>query len=94
MRKMFNDLGFWERVKAGELNAVVTDNRHPSLTKAREPLCTYSQEVSYRDSDNNEVARVHQYLKPDGEIGASGRPDPKRLLVDGVLHRLVRKKDR
>jgi hypothetical protein len=29
---------------------------------------------------------VHQYLQPDGTLGASGQPDPKRLLHDGILY--------
>jgi hypothetical protein len=29
----------------------------------------------------------HQYLLPDGKtLGASGHPDPKRVLKDGVLY--------
>ena len=45
--------------------------------------------VSFLDSDNNELARVHQYLRPDGTIGASGKPDPKRLLEGNILYRLT-----
>jgi len=47
--------------------------------------------VSYRDASGNEVARVHQYLRPDGTIGASGKPDPKRVFINGTLYRLVKK---
>jgi hypothetical protein len=50
--------------------------------------------VSYLDSDGNEVARVHQYLRPDGTIGASGKPDPKRLLDGGILYYLEKSKKR
>jgi len=32
------------------------------------------------------VAVVFQYLRPDGSIGGSGRPDPKFLLRDGVQY--------
>ena len=46
--------------------------------------------VSYRDSRNDEIARVHQYLRPNKELGASGKPDPKRLFEDGTLYRLVK----
>lgn len=33
------------------------------------------------------VAIVHQYVLPDGMLGASGRPDPKWVIVrgDGTL---------
>jgi hypothetical protein len=44
--------------------------------------------VSYYDSAGNEIARVHQYLRRDGKIGLSGKPDPKRLFENGVLYRI------
>jgi hypothetical protein len=91
MRNRFNAGGYWERVKAGTLRAVVLQDRHPSLPAANEPFCTKSQMVSYRESSGDEVARVHQYLRPDGTLGASGRPDPKRLCEAGILYRLHRR---
>lgn len=91
MQKMFNEGGYWDKTKTGELTAVTLEHRHPSLTAANEPFCTYSQMVSYRDASNNEIARVHQYLRQDGTIGASGKPDPKRLLVGGTLYKLQKK---
>jgi hypothetical protein len=91
MQKIFNDGGYWEKAKSGEFSTVTLEHRHPTLTAANEPFCTYSQMISYRDASNNEVARVHQYLRPDGTIGASGKPDPKRLFVDGELLRLFKK---
>jgi len=94
MRRRFNDGRYWERVQSGELRTEEWDSRHPSLHNADEPYCTRSQMLSYFDQDSNEVARVHQYLRPDGTIGASGRPDPKRLLDGGVLYRLTKTRDR
>jgi len=91
MQKLFNDGRYWERVHSGELQVVTLEDRHPSLMAANEPLCTHSQMLSYRDPSGHEVARVHQYLRPDGTLGASGRPDPKRLFKDGELYRLVKK---
>jgi hypothetical protein len=91
MQRLFNEGGFWERAKSGELTMVTLEHRHPALTAANEPFCTHSQMISYRDSNDNEMARVHQYLRPDGTIGASGKPDPKRLFCDGELYRLVKK---
>jgi hypothetical protein len=88
MRDLFNDGRYWERVTNSELNTVILETRHPCLVAAAEPFCTQSQMISYRGQDGNEVARVHQYLRPDGTIGASGRPDPKRLFQDGILYRL------
>ena len=88
---MFNEQGLWEKTKSGELTTVTLEDRHPSLTAANEPFCTHSQMVSYRDASDNEVARVHQYLRPDGTIGASGKPDPKRVFIDGTVFRLFKK---
>lgn len=92
MCAIFNDGGYWEKSKTGELTPVILEDRHPSLMKADEPYCTQSQSISYRDKDDNEIVRVHQYLRPDGTIGASGRPDPKRLYKDGTWYRLKKKK--
>lgn len=91
MRKLFNEGQFLERVESGELTAVVKAQRTPSEVDAVTiPAGSVSQEVRYYDQDNNEVARVHQYVKPDGTLGGSGLPDPKRLLIGGILYRLQR----
>lgn len=86
LRKLFNGGCFWERVCSGELHAQVETESHPSPLKSGQPLCTRSQMVAYFNANKQEVARVHQYKRPDGSIGASGRPDPKRVLVDGVIY--------
>lgn len=85
---MFNEGEYWERVQRGELTASIRRQSHPSRTEADEPFCTWTQEVSYLDENDLEVARVHQYLRPDGSIGAQGRPDPKRMVVENVMYRL------
>ena len=36
------------------------------------------------------VAEVHQYVRPDGSLGGSGLPDPKRLYKDGILYAVRR----
>jgi hypothetical protein len=86
LQKRFNEGNYWGRLKNGEYTALVREDRHPSLVAAHEPYCTRSQIVSYVDQDNNEIARVHQYLRLDGTLGASGKPDPKRLLEGGVVY--------
>ncbi len=88
MCEIFNEGQYWEMVKRGELLEIVLEDRIPALILANEPAGTHSQMISYRDKDGNEVARVHQYLRPDKTIGASGRPDPKRVLVGNILYRL------
>lgn len=89
LRQMFNDGRYYERFLAGELLAVVGDDRHPSAPAANEPSCTRSQIVHYYDvQQRKKVAVVHQYLRPDGSLGASGRPDPKRIKEGDTLYSL------
>lgn len=91
MCEIFNRERYWERLQTGEFNAVVLEEHIPQYVTPTIPAGSRSQMISYRDADDNEVARVHQYLTPNGIIGASGKPDPKRLLYEGVLYRLHKK---
>jgi hypothetical protein len=88
MRCKFKLAGYFSRLQAGELKAVLLEEGHPAPEKSGQPFCTRSQQLSYRDSNNSEVARVHQYLRPDQTIGASGKPDPLRLIYRGAMYRL------
>jgi hypothetical protein len=49
------------------------------------PQGTRSQTIRYFKG-NQWVVEVHQYLRPDGTLGASGRPDPKRLRMNGFIY--------
>jgi hypothetical protein len=91
LQLIFNHLQFYDRVRSGELTAEVKSENHPCPVEAGQPPCTWTQIVSYFDADNQEVARVHQYKLPNGSIGASGLPDPVRLLVDGCIYCQKRK---
>ncbi len=44
-----------------------------------------SQIISYV-YEGTEIARAHSYLRPDGSIGGSGKPDPKLVVADGKLY--------
>jgi hypothetical protein len=73
--------------QAGQLTErLARPDRHPTPPLAGEPRCTRSQYISYLDDSGQEVARVHQYLRRDGTLGLSGRPDPKAVLWNGVLY--------
>ena len=92
MREKFNHAGLWDQAKKGVLKQIPIRVGHPSPPKADEPNCTHSQIISYRDRDGKEIARIHQYVRPDGSIGASGLPDPNRLLLGGTLYYLPKKR--
>ena len=84
LRKVFNDGGYYQRVCDNELIAVV-ERSHPPREGSGQPAGTLSQSVWYFDKSMNRVAFVHQYLLPDGNIGGSGKPDPKRILLDDEI---------
>jgi hypothetical protein len=88
MRRRFNCGRYWARLRRGELTATITEQRHPAPEHSGQPHCTQSQGVTYFDKRGNEIARVHQYLRPDGRLGGGGKPDPKRIFENGVLYRL------
>ena len=50
---------------------------HLPIPPPGEPLCTCSEMVAFFDDKLNKVAMAHQYKRPNGTIGASGKPDPK-----------------
>lgn len=89
LRRMFNKGRYWQRAQSGALRQRIRRNGHPSPPLAPEPVCTRSQTVSYLDNSGREVALVHQYVRSDGTLGASGKPDPKRLYENGVLYIIV-----
>ncbi len=83
---MFNRGNYAARIAAGELSLRTLKDRHPSSPRAGLPFCTRSQTIAYLDPNGDEVALVHQYLLPNGSLGGSGLPDPKRLLIKGALY--------
>ena len=86
LRQLFNDSGYWEQYKNGQLQSILRKSKHPSAPLAKEPICTQSQYITYVNNMGIKIAGVHQYLRPDGTIGLSGRPDPKEVFIDGVLY--------
>lgn len=71
------------QVQRGLLVRSLYKEHHPreDNPSAHEPFCTWSRMYAYRTPDGQPVALAHQYDRPDGSIGGSGRPDPKWLKV-------------
>jgi hypothetical protein len=40
----------------------------------------------YYNQAGERVMTLQYFLKPDGTLGASGKLDPKELLVDGIMY--------
>lgn len=85
MRYQFNTMGFHDRVAAGELEIRILSQAKPNLAFA-DRHGTESQIIQYRVRRTREVlAECHRYIFTSGsrrgQLAASGRPDPKWLLV-------------
>jgi hypothetical protein len=86
IRQRFNEARYLERVERGELEQVMRldEPLSPAACQSKGyPLGTRKQLLEYFDGAVR-VAMVHRVMFPNGSIGASGLPDPKLLLVDGV----------
>jgi hypothetical protein len=89
IRKLFNHGRYLEKLENGELTAVTVRDSHPTSAKAPVPICTRSQLLAYKNEKKKTVALVHQYVLPTGELGASGKPDPKVLVHNGKRYQAL-----
>ncbi|MCY3986515.1 MAG: hypothetical protein OXF23_05700 [Candidatus Dadabacteria bacterium] len=86
IRELFNS-NILPDIDQGLFIVEIQTDKHPSSNKASEPYCTRSQFVKYVDKYSlKEIAWAHRYLRPDFTIGASGKPDPKMVLLDGITY--------
>ena len=79
----------YQKAATGELVTIVRDE-YLAPRAAGQPTGTVAQIVLYfevlPDGERRPIALVHQYLRSDGQVGGSGRPDPKWLrLPDGTV---------
>lgn len=79
-----------KRVSNGEFTCCLRDDG--KCTSPDEPDGTRSLTVGYLDRDQRRIFVVHLYLRPNGDVGASGEQDPKWLFEaeTGVLYQSVR----
>lgn len=81
LRRLFNQERFYARMLNGEFREEILEDGHPSPQASGQPCCTRSIQ---RSGGRTQVVIAHQYRLRDGTLGASGRPDPKGVLFDGV----------
>src|SRR5690348_1597417 len=87
LRSIFNT-HILPRINNGELIEIVRSENAPS-PRCNEPPGTRSQRVEYWGTNAGrlvKIAVIHRYLRPGGSLGASGLPDPKRVLHDGIVY--------
>jgi hypothetical protein len=83
LRSRFNAGRYLNRAAHGEFVCCLKDVKRPSSPD--ETPGTLSYIVGYLDSSGKQVFLVHLYLRPNGDIGGSGREDPKWLLDDEAI---------
>jgi len=81
IRHQFNESQLYEKAVSGEIVVHIKRSSHPDTPPQGEPVCTWSQIAYYYDKNGKPLAVVHQYRRVDGSIGASGKPDPKRIFL-------------
>ena len=87
IRQRFNADDYVSRVQTGLLRQVVRLDKpmaDATCDAKGYPRGTRKQMIAYLEGEQR-VALVHQVVLPDGTLGASGRPDPKELLVAGEI---------
>ncbi len=84
IRRRFAQGDYLNRALAGEFGCCLA--REKRSQSKDEPPGTRSLTVAYVDDAGHRVCLVHFYLRPDGTIGGSGKPDPKWLFEDGVVY--------
>ena len=58
----------------------------PASPLSKQEPGTRSIVDTYYDDADRKVMTLHCFLKPDGTLGGSGKPDPKELLVDDIMY--------
>ena len=66
-----------------KLTRVLSHNQH-AKPQSGQVAGTMSQIIKCYDESEMLVLVVHQFVRPDGTIGASGKPDPKRIVQNGI----------
>lgn len=97
LRRRFNDGTYEQRVASGVLRADITGKSHVRQDGLPDncSYCTNSLEHTYIDVQTNQVVAItHRYVRPDGTIGASGKPDPKLLVEGDIEYHLIQTKKR
>jgi len=89
---MFNKSQYPEQIRGKKLVPYYLRHRHLEHPEERgEPWCTHAQMIRYCDRKGRWKVELFQYLRPDGSIGASGKPDPKRIFLDGTIYKIAKR---
>src|SRR5262245_63398704 len=90
LKRLFNEGGLIKEIRRGVFRAeskrcspVLPSNPRIGRTI---PIGSISQTLHFYDDQERKALELQRYIKPDGELGASGKNDPKELLIENVLY--------
>jgi len=90
LKRIYNRSRFLKSLQSGEFYQILKKNNLavPDPDPKRNiPPGTRTQTAHYFDANHTKVATVHQMVDPvTNAFRASGYPDPKRLLVNGIIY--------
>lgn len=84
LRKLFRTGGYSSQVAGGVFRETVLKSSLRLRPGAAAEI--QSQYVAYRDSQGNHILEAHRIVMPNGTLGGSGEPDPKKLIHGGVVY--------
>jgi len=84
--KKFNEGPLPRQIKEGKLvKVMLRDKVIKSPKKFQGPRGTRTQYIRYTDKNGRILVEIHQYLRPNGTLGASRKQDPKKLRVGNLF---------
>src|SRR3990172_6795997 len=89
IRQIFNSSQHASAIDKGEYTEIITSDRvllPATARRKRLPRGTRSQYIRYFSSTGEWLVGMHRYLLPSGKIGASGKADPKRVVMGDVIY--------
>ncbi len=88
IRNLFNQSEYPRMIATGQLTRILYKEKPiPIPQRLALPMGTVQQYVRYVDADGKWVVEFHQFRCPDGSLGGSGLPDPKRLRLGSRILR-------
>lgn len=89
IRQIFDGSQHRIAIENGIYREAVTDDSTLQPATARQkgfPVGTRTQFVRYYDSNERYLVGMHRYILPDGTVGASGRADPKYVVIADAIY--------
>jgi hypothetical protein len=85
IQDIFNAGPYRQLIENGQLTPHYLRNAHLTHVERGNHPCTQRQMIRYLDLQGDPVVEIFQYLRADGTLGASGKPDPKKLWLPNEI---------